>query len=278
MKKGVLVVTRHAERFDYSERDKGNNWVSTAERPFDPPLSETGISQSLLCGRRIVELCKQLNKPQPTHAYSSPLKRCAETCSNVAKSIKDISHIKIEHGLVESLTAPFYLSWGAPGADSTWGGPKTSIPMERGKLNDKEMHPMAFKPADKLFNTCDMLDTYDTVVLPVDRSHTPHDIFDGSVYNWNNLESRGQLIERLKCTVETLVKKHMNETVLINSHGGPCTYIYQALTKLKAPASCGYTAISLYEYHIDSDGRLQWKVLVFNDTEHVGGTIGGIFD
>jgi hypothetical protein len=49
----VVVVARHGERLDYVSRESGGNWVSTSERPFDPPLTKQGIEQAVFLGRHL---------------------------------------------------------------------------------------------------------------------------------------------------------------------------------------------------------------------------------
>ena len=51
--KGILVAARHGEREDYIQRDAGENWIATADRPWDPPLSSAGHQQVRELGRRV---------------------------------------------------------------------------------------------------------------------------------------------------------------------------------------------------------------------------------
>ena len=51
------------------------------------------------------------------------MRRCGETISHAALNF-GVSSISIEEGLVESINSDWYRSWGVPGADSTWGGPR----------------------------------------------------------------------------------------------------------------------------------------------------------
>lgn len=38
-----IILMRHAEREDRAQEMKGIDWISTAPRPQDPQLSESGI-------------------------------------------------------------------------------------------------------------------------------------------------------------------------------------------------------------------------------------------
>jgi len=131
------------------------------------------------------------------------------------------------------------------------------------------MHPLVFAPATSLFHTPDMMDSCDSVSIPIDRTYSSASIFDASPHSWKNVERKGGIEKRLRLTVESLAKNHANETVLVNSHGGPCTHIFEELIGQKAPTSVGYTAISIYEYQIDQHGSFSWKNLILNDTEHL---------
>jgi len=118
---------RHGEREDYSQKGKGSNWTASAPHPFDPPLTPNGLKQGEAAGVKILSLLESFRKPAPTAAYTSPLKRCGETLSSalvgMGSSTATSVPLNIETGLVESINEDWYRSWGAPGADSTWGGP-----------------------------------------------------------------------------------------------------------------------------------------------------------
>ena len=45
-----LFLARHGERLDYDQLKKGIVWSHTAERPWDPPLTQTGEKQGSLLG------------------------------------------------------------------------------------------------------------------------------------------------------------------------------------------------------------------------------------
>ena len=40
-----IFVARHGERVDYQWRERGDNWQSQAERPWDTPLTAAGHKQ-----------------------------------------------------------------------------------------------------------------------------------------------------------------------------------------------------------------------------------------
>ena len=56
---GTLVIMRHGERVDYVNKAAGINWTSSAERPWDTPLTETGCDQGSDAGTRISEILRE---------------------------------------------------------------------------------------------------------------------------------------------------------------------------------------------------------------------------
>ena len=44
----AVFLARHGERHDYELKKQGVNWTSTAERPWDPPLTANGERQGEL--------------------------------------------------------------------------------------------------------------------------------------------------------------------------------------------------------------------------------------
>ncbi|MBR8827154.1 MAG: histidine phosphatase family protein [Gomphosphaeria aponina SAG 52.96 = DSM 107014] len=86
----TVWIARHGNRLDFVNPE----WFSTAERPYDPPLSADGVLQ----GR---ELGKRLQSENITHIFSSPFLRAIQTANEVAE-VLDLP-IKIEAGLSEWL-------------------------------------------------------------------------------------------------------------------------------------------------------------------------------
>ncbi|XWS77296.1 hypothetical protein CRYUN_Cryun01aG0249000 [Craigia yunnanensis] len=110
-----VVVMRHGDRMDNFDP----TWVKTAERPWDPPLIQNGLTRAFRTGRTFRTLL-----PFPIHrVFVSPFLRCVQTASEVvaalcavddnpnAKSSTDVvstdpSKVKvsIEYGLCEMLS------------------------------------------------------------------------------------------------------------------------------------------------------------------------------
>ncbi|CAN8254129.1 unnamed protein product [Cochlearia groenlandica] len=110
-----IFVMRHGDRIDRFEPQ----WISTATRPWDPPLIQDGFARAFRTGQKIRSQIEF-----PIHrVFVSPFLRCIQTASEVvaalssvnldlnAMSSKDVSSIDksklkvaIEFGLCETLT------------------------------------------------------------------------------------------------------------------------------------------------------------------------------
>ncbi len=88
----TIWIARHANRIDFVNPD----WFFTAERPFDPHLSEDGVVQAQ-------ELAQRLRAENITHIFASPFFRTVQTAHQVAEVLN--LPIKIESGLSEWLNS-----------------------------------------------------------------------------------------------------------------------------------------------------------------------------
>ncbi|KAJ9508799.1 hypothetical protein QJQ45_028112, partial [Haematococcus lacustris] len=75
-----LLVMRHAHRAD--EADEA--WSSTAERPWDPPLSTLGLQQSLEAAQMIASQQASL---QIQYVVVSPFQRCLQTSAPIVAAL-----------------------------------------------------------------------------------------------------------------------------------------------------------------------------------------------
>lgn len=86
----TVWIARHGNRLDFVNPE----WFNTAERPYDPPLSDDGMIQAKQLGQRLVgEGIK--------HIFASPFLRTVQTANCVADAL-DLP-IKLESGLSEWL-------------------------------------------------------------------------------------------------------------------------------------------------------------------------------
>ncbi|MEA5572108.1 histidine phosphatase family protein [Calothrix sp. UHCC 0171] len=86
----IIWIVRHANRLDFVNPD----WFLTAERRYDPPLSEDGFIQAK-------QLANRLQGENIHHIFASPFLRTVQTANAVAE-ILDLP-IKLETGLSEWL-------------------------------------------------------------------------------------------------------------------------------------------------------------------------------
>ncbi|MDZ8104301.1 MAG: histidine phosphatase family protein [Nostoc sp. DedQUE12a] len=86
----IVWIARHANRLDFVNPD----WFLTAERRYDPPLSDDGTIQAQ-------QLAKRLKGEKIAHIFASPFLRTVQTANAVAE-VLNLS-IKLETGLSEWL-------------------------------------------------------------------------------------------------------------------------------------------------------------------------------
>ena len=86
----IVWIARHGNRLDFVNPE----WFNTAERPYDPPLSEDGVVQARQLGQRLLG-------ESIAHIFASPFLRTVQTASMVADAL-DLP-IKLESGLSEWL-------------------------------------------------------------------------------------------------------------------------------------------------------------------------------
>ena len=86
----IVWIARHANRLDFVNPD----WFLTAERRYDPPLSDDGMIQAQ-------QLAKRLKGKKIAHIFASPFLRTIQTAHAIAE-VLDLA-IKLEIGLSEWL-------------------------------------------------------------------------------------------------------------------------------------------------------------------------------
>ncbi len=86
----IIWIARHANRLDFVNPD----WFLTAERRYDPPLSDDGMVQAQ-------QLANRLKKEKIDHIFASPFLRTVQTASAIAEVLN--LPIKLETGLSEWL-------------------------------------------------------------------------------------------------------------------------------------------------------------------------------
>lgn len=90
-----LFVVRHGMRIDHENKQ----WGQTAERSFDPPLSETGMIEAHETGKYLAQFGIEA-------MYASPLLRTIQTATEITRTL-DLD-IRVESGLVEWLNPKWH--------------------------------------------------------------------------------------------------------------------------------------------------------------------------
>ena len=300
--KGILVAARHGEREDYIQRDAGENWIPTAERPWDPPLSAAGHRQVRELGRRVARSLAEQGLPPVSVVYASPLLRCCQTAAGAILGLEEEAakggasrsssatlQINIEHGIVESLCEKWYRSWSLPGADGTWGYCPDKPAVEGGSVWDVDaqaLHPKARVPAHELFlppaemearlrQTCgEAIQSRSADIVNATNTTSAVPLSDG--FCWGTFESRKMQLSRAKMLADTLAARHPNETILLLSHGSPVTHIFEVVSgkDWTVHGVCGYASFSVYPHESSSSSdhgerTIVWKdPVVVNDSTH----------
>ncbi|MFM2060791.1 MAG: hypothetical protein RLZZ507_461 [Cyanobacteriota bacterium] len=86
----IIWIARHANRLDFVNPD----WFLTAEKRYDPPLSDDGMVQAQ-------QLAKRLKGEKIKHIFASPFLRTVQTANAIAQVLN--LEIKLETGLSEWL-------------------------------------------------------------------------------------------------------------------------------------------------------------------------------
>jgi broad specificity phosphatase PhoE len=210
-----VVVVRHGERLDYVMRNAGENWVATSEQPWNPPLTDNGKEQAKTLGLALPGILQELNLPPIVAIYSSPLLRCRQTGVGLATSNDDLK-VCVELGLVESLNENFFRSWAVAGTDGTWGYKKKEQPV----LDPETLHPLSKVPVQQSILNWKDANTDAATLGRVDQDfvsttsiETPYSLHPP------NFESFRMQRTRMADTMKQLAKLHVNETIVLVSHG-----------------------------------------------------------
>ncbi|KAL1515902.1 hypothetical protein AB1Y20_002516 [Prymnesium parvum] len=258
----AVCVIRHGEREDYACLARGVNWVAlhADARPWDPPLTPTGVRQGHALGAALPPRLESLSLPPITRVVSSPLLRCVQTAAAAAAAL-GVPRLALEPGLAEAMLPQWYLSWGGPDADSTWGGAAACVDVDEGAL-----HPACHTPAGALhLSSEEAAAALRGGAVCVDEAYAP--LEPAADCRWGEFETEEAMGARLRRTVEALAERYKGESVLACTHGGPSGQAYRQLLGETARKDlvAGYTA--LYILVRGEDG--QWVAPVAADQSHL---------
>lgn len=237
-------------------------WMgSNRDRPFDPPLTERGAAMGFKAGEAIQDIIKKENLPPISRIFSSPLIRCVQTVAEVKKSVGFDGPINPEPALAEIIFEEWYRSWGVPGTTGQWGGPPNcglGVPVAK-----EDLHPGCLRPAGELYLTpTELTEKLGDIIS---QEYEPQLPSSAVTYCWGNVETPEQGRARVGRFAEHCAEKYPGETVVMCSHGGPTSMMYQALGKTTEELESGYTAIFAFT---KEDGG--WKTISKCSTAHLG--------
>mmetsp|Transcript_32946 Transcript_32946/g.79699 ORF Transcript_32946/g.79699 Transcript_32946/m.79699 type:complete len:289 (-) Transcript_32946:447-1313(-) len=257
----AVVVVRHGERLDYIMRDRGENWIPTTDRPWDPPLTENGKQQANALGMALPSMLKTLNLPSIAAVYSSPFHRCRQTAAELCAS-DDKLKVQVELGLAESINQNWFRSWAIEGTDGTWGYGKKECP-DANDLDPSKLHPLSRQPVQPLLDWKqgamdeELEKKMDVEYESKSSVETPYSLHPPLFENYNVQR------KRMHEALSQLSELHNNETIMLVSHGGPVTHLYESLTgnNWNLHGVSKYCCYSIYQ---QEEGDDKWKPLVVN--------------
>lgn len=228
-----VVVVRHGERLDYITRDNGGNWISTSDRPWDPPLTDNGKNQASELGKALPDILQKLNLPPIVAIYSSPFLRCRQTSVGLIKGGKfcdktandkdnnnddddGLLKVRVELGLSESLNENWYRSWAVHGSDGTWGFQKKTHP----ELDPDTLHEASKKPVQPLLDWKKAISSDETIMSRMDEEYVSKSNLD-TPYSLHppKFESYKTQRERMRSTLDQLSNETTEGTLVLVSHG-----------------------------------------------------------
>jgi broad specificity phosphatase PhoE len=275
----VVIVARHGERLDYIMRDAGDNWIAQAERPWDPPLSDHGLEQGAKLGQHLQLELERLGLPPVSAIYTSPFLRCRQTAAFAmhgyskndtdkdATTTNQLPPVRIEQGLAESINESWYRSWALPGSNGTWG----FHPPGQDIIDPVSLHPASKQPALSLLdwkakllsNPCSTGASFDMNYVSITTLKSSYSFYP------KVLESRNDQRLRMMETVSQLAQP--NTTVLLVSHGGPVTHLYEGMTgnNWNVHGESSYCCYSIYKKVAAAEGDKEWEALSVNESKYL---------
>lgn len=177
--------------------------------------------------------------------------------------------VRVELGLSESINENWYRSWALPESDGTWGYKKKEIPYPESNTmhpdsigsimgtnimnwkdcpdNDMVQH---YHHRDSVPTDNDNKDGDETVTSTImDYNYQSVTSLGGDFsYHPNRFESKKMQRSRMEETMSVLSDQHIDETIVLVSHGGPVTHLYENLTgnHWTSHGECSYCSFSVY--------------------------------
>jgi hypothetical protein len=165
--------------------------------------------------------------------------------------------VRIEYGLAESINESWYRSWALPGADGTWGFGKKS------EIDPDSLHPASKAPVQPLLLDWKLLvedkASYDHEYESRTRVDTPYRFYPKHVESAEDQRSR-------MLNAVNLVKEP-GRTVVVFSHGGPVTHLYETITGngWHVHGESSYCCYSIYRHTEESS----WETIAVNESKYL---------
>jgi broad specificity phosphatase PhoE len=249
-----------------------------------PPITAVYSSPFLRCRQTAAAIVREINQQQQqqqqqraTAATSSVVSVSSTTPTNSSSSSSSSSSnnnlkVKVEEGLAESINESWYRSWSLPGSDGTWGfriknknGTRSEddASILTNEDHSRQLHPKSLVPIQSILsewkktksadNGNDNDDNTSTKQLQssnfVDyeyesktKIHEPYQLYP------RNLESQQDQRRRMYETVQQL-KGVPGQSIVLVSHGGPVTHLYEQLSgnKWHVHGESTYCCYSIYQ-------------------------------
>jgi broad specificity phosphatase PhoE len=266
----VIVVARHGERLDYyinnnpDYKTEETDWIATAERPFDPPLTNYGKEQARALGYHLRDELVKLGFPSISEIYTSPLLRCRQTSWYVRmglgiKQSEPLIPVRVEYGLMESINDSWYRSWALPGSDGTWGYFVNDDP----SYDVETIHPMAKQPVQELLKDWKKDHLIDRNYVSKTSIEAPYRFYPAC------LETSEQQRRRMKEVFSQVQKP--GKTVMMVSHGGPVSHLFEELRgdDWEHHGEATYCSYSIYKRIATEKGTDTIEAVQINQSDHI---------
>jgi broad specificity phosphatase PhoE len=272
----VVVMARHGERLDYIMRDSGGNWVADAERPWDTPLTAHGEVQGTKLGEHLAAELDRLQLPPISAIYSSPFLRCRQTAiaaregyntmtsETNASTAGRLPPVRVELGLAESINSCWYRSWALPGSNGTWG----FFPPGQETIDPATLHPASKQPVGLLLD-------WKATSSPSTAGDPSLDLNYASItalkshYCFHPIELESGKDQRHRMMEAVSKLSQPGTTVLLVSHGGPVTHLYEEMTgnNWGVHGESSYCCYSIYRQ--DTPSYKKWDAVSVNESKYL---------
>ena len=236
---GSVWIVRHGERIDVVEPE----WLSTAERPHDPPLTEYGRQQAAVTGAHLAARGDRVD-----FVYTSPFLRCVQTAAAIAKHLD--APLRVEPGLCEWLNGDWFESNDNPMDQAMSTGQLKHVADAEGVRIDECYLP--FWDSAARVGSAARADDDREVAFP---------------------ETSEDAVDRYNSTLEQ-VRTHSPHAVLV-THGYGIWTLSEWLVGREVTEDCGYCSATRTRSFRNLRGEAPWRCDVLAQDSHLDDLEGG---